>query len=177
MMRAGSSCIRLSVDAYGKAVELKPNDPLWHAGFANLLGIHAYYASQEGENTTDEMLRSMQEIQRALEISPNDPKVKEIAESIYYLFPDAIKQYESGYEFLWLTATPEPPASTETPIEPTLTPPATTSPLSTPMVSPTPAGGTESTPTAVPSAGSPLCGSALILPLALVLFARRKMRV
>jgi len=168
----GKQLYQLSVEAYEKAVTLLPDDALWHAGFADLLAVHAYYASQEGEDTGDEMLRSMQEIHLALSLSPNDPKVKEIAETIYWLFPDAIKQYESGYEFLWLTATPEPSMPITTPVEPTSTPQPTTPSLPTPTV--VPSREAESTPTTAPSAGNPLCGSALFLPLVLVWLVRRK---
>ncbi|MEP7135483.1 MAG: hypothetical protein ABI904_11180 [Chloroflexota bacterium] len=170
----GEQLYAMSVDAYTKAVTLKPDDALWHAGFANLLAIHAYYAAQEGpQDMRAEILRSMQEIQRALELKPNDPKVKEIAETIYYSFPDAIQQLESGYDFLWLTATPELSTSTLAPVEPTLTPPATTPPLATATAVP----AVEASPTPVPpTANNPLCPSAFIAPLALILFARKKRR-
>ena len=170
----GKQLYPMSIEAYEKAVALKPDDALWHAGFADLLAVHAYYSSWEGGDTTGEMLRSMQEIHRALELSPDDPKVKEIAETVYYLFPGAIDLLESGYDFLWLTATPEPPTPTTAPIEPSMTPQATTPPLSTATVVPALAGETQPTPTTVPSARNPLCGSAALAPLALVWFARRK---
>jgi len=170
----GKQIYRLSVEAYEKSVALLPDDALWHAGFADLLGVHAYYASQEGEDATAEMLRSMQEIRLALDLSPDDPKVREIAETIYYLFPDAIKQYENGYDFLWLTATPDVPATpTPTLVKlATTTPPATTPPLPTATV--VPAGEAASTPTPVPSASNPLCGSAALIPFGLALLVFRK---
>jgi len=168
----GKQIYQLSIEAYEKSVALLPDDALWHAGFADLLGVHAYYASQEGEDATVEMLHSMQEIHTALEISPDDSKVKEIAETIYYLFPDAIKQYESGYDFLWLTATPEAPIPTLTLIEPTSTPPATTPPL--PTATAVPVTEAQSTPAATPSVSNPLCGSAMIIPFALIWFFNRK---
>ena len=127
----GQEIYQLSVEAYERAVTLLPDDALWHAGFADLLAIHAYYASWEGGDATAEALRSMQEIDIALGLAPNDPKVKEIAEKIYFFFPDAVELLESGYEFLWLTATPVLPTPTFAPaLEPTSTPEATsTAPL------------------------------------------------
>lgn len=170
----GQELYRLGVEAYERAVALLPDDGLWHAGFADLLAIHAYYALWEGGDSTAEALRSMQEIHRALELAPNDPKVKEIAEKIYYFFPDAVDLLESGYDFLWLTATPLPPPPTVAPsLEPTATPEAT----STPPVAETAVPTREAAPnptTAPPTARNPLCGSAVLVPLALVWLARRR---
>lgn len=170
----GQELYRLSVEAYERAVTLLPDDGLWHAGFADLLAVHAYYVSWEGGDATAEALRSMQEIHRALELAPNDPKVKEIAESIYYFFPDAVDLLESGYDFLWLTATPLPAPPTIAPAaEPTATPEAEYTPPVAESAVPTPEA--EPSPTALPSsAGNPLCGSALVIPLALVWLAWRR---
>jgi hypothetical protein len=169
----GQELYRLSVEAYEKAVTLLPDDGLWHAGFADLLAVHAYYTLQEGEDAAVEVLRSMQEIDVALRLAPNDPKVREIAEKIYYLFPNAVELLESGYDFLWLTATPLPPSPTPVPaVEPTAAPEAT----STARVaeSTVPTREAAPSPTAAPPSGNPLCGSVgLILP-ALIWLARRK---
>jgi hypothetical protein len=169
----GTQLYQLSIEAYEKAVTLLPDDALWHAGFADLLAVHAYYASQEGENATAEMVRSMQEIDRALELSPNDLKVNEIAEEIYFFFPDAVQLLESGYDFLWLTATPIAQAPTLVSVSPTSVPEATTAASFTATAIPAPAAEAESTPTTAPSP-TPVCGSALLLPLALLWFTRRK---
>jgi hypothetical protein len=165
----GGQLFQLSIAAYEKAVTLLPDDALWHAGFADLLAVHAYYASQEGQDATADMLRSMQEIHRALELSPNDPKVKEIAEEIYFFFPNAIVQLESGYDFLWLTATPVFATPTIVQVESTSTPepvPASPTATSVPTTTPTPI----SSPT---PADNPICGTALIVPL-LAWFVGRK---
>ena len=169
----GQELYRLGVDAYERAVALLPNDALWHAGFADLLGVHAYYASMEGQDVRADMLRAMQEIHRAQEIAPDDPKVKEIAEKIYFFFPGAIQQLESGYDYLWLTATPEFSTPTLFVGDPTLTPSATNPPLSTettipaseatPMPSPTPATAT-----------NPLCGSAALVLFLMLGFMKRR---
>lgn len=171
----GIQLYTMSVEGYEKALTYLPNDALWHAGFADLLAVDSYYALQEGNDSRAGMLRSMQEIHRALELSPNDAKVKEIAEKIYYFFPDAIQQLESGYDYLWLTATPEFLTPTPTLVEPTSMLSATTPPPFTETAVPAPTR--EATPTPAPapdSATNPLCGSAFLLPLGLVWLIRRK---
>ncbi len=177
----GRELYQLSVEAYEKAVTLLPDDGLWHAGFADLLAIHAYYASWEGEDATAETLRSMQEIDLALGLAPNDPKVNEIAEKVYNFFPGAVELLESGYDFLWLTATPIVEMPTDVPASPTSTLQATPEPVftATPFDSTqgeaVPTREAVPNPTAVPpTAKNPLCGSALLIPLALVWLARRK---
>jgi len=173
MDAGGMELYPLSVAAYEKAVTLKPDDAQWHAGFADLLAVHAYYANFNNTEATPDKLRAMREINRALELAPNDPKVKEIAEKIYYLFIEAVQQTESGYVFLWLTATPIPASPTAALVELTSTPPATTPPLDTETGVPAPAG--EATPTSVPpTAKNPICGGAMIAPLALLWFAGKK---
>lgn len=169
----GWEIYRASIEAYEKAIALLPEDALWHAGFADLLAIYAYYENMEGGDATAEALRSMQEINLALTLAPNDPKVQEIAEKIYYFFPTAINQLESGYDFLWLTATPLPPSPTPVPAaEPTATPEATSTVTNADVVIATPEAAP--TPTATPPAGSiPLCASAMLIPLALLWLARR----
>jgi len=167
----GSQLYQMSVDAYENALMFLPNDALWHAGFADLLAIHSYYAAQDGLDMRAEMLRSMQEIHQALELSPNDAKVKEIAEKIYYFFPNAIQQLESGYDYLWLTVTPELPTPTLAPSTPTPLPEATTPPLSTATAFP----ALEATSTPAPvKAANPLCGSAALVLFALFGFLYRK---
>lgn len=169
----GQELYRLSVEAYEKAVSLLPDDGLWHAGFADLLAIHAYYAAQEGEDATAETLRSMQEIDLALGLAPNDLKVAEIAEKIYYFFPGAVELLESGYDFLWLTATPVLDMPTDIPVTSTETLQATPEPVATETAVPT--READSNPTeSPPSAGNPLCGSAALAPVALIWFVRRK---
>jgi len=178
---AGSAELyQLSIDAYEKAVTLKPDDALWHAGFADLLALHAYYENFGSVDASPDKIRAMREIHRALELSPNDPKVKEIAEEIYFLFPEGIEQTDSGYIFLWLTATSIPASPTVVQAEVTSTLEVETAPASptgTPFDSPqdTPAPVTEATPISTPpTAKNPICGTAMIIPLALILFAGRR---
>jgi hypothetical protein len=160
----------LSVEAYERALGILPKDALWHAGFADLLATHAYWTGWGTSDTRPEALRAMQEIQTALDLSPRDAKVREFAEQIYYTFPDAIEPADDGYTFLWLTATPTAPASTETP-EAAPTPIATAVP---PTPSPVPLVSS-TTPEAERGAGTGLpCGSAAMamFPLTLLVVSR-----
>lgn len=167
----GAEIYSLSVASYEKCLSLLPGDGLWHAGFADLLAVHSYYSVQEGEDVNAEKLRSMQEIHLAQQLSPDDQKVKDIAETVYYLFPEAIEQLESGYDYLWLTATPELSTPTLALEQATFTPPATEPPRSTATTVP----AEEATSTPQPeSPGNPLCASAFILPLGLFWLARSK---
>ena len=170
----GQELYQLSVESYENAVRLLPDDGLWHAGFADLLSTHAYYASWEGEDTTSETIRSMQEIDLALGLAPKDPKVNEIAEKIYQLFPNAVEQLEIGYDFLWLTATPFMESPTDVPVLPTSTLQMTPEPGPTARAVPTREAAPNPTPTP-PTVKNPLCGSAILIPLALVWFARRRL--
>jgi len=103
----GSELLRLSVEAYEKCLQLKPSDAQWHAGFADLLANKAYW---DGWSTgpTQDAFRALTEIHTALQLAPNDTKVKEIAENIYYMFSDGMIQTDTGYDFPWLTQTPTP---------------------------------------------------------------------
>jgi len=168
---SGDELYQLSIDAYEKAITLKPDDALWHAGFADLLAVHAYYENFANAEATLDKLRAMQEINRALELAPNDSKVKEIAETIYYLFIESVEQTDNGYIFHWLTATPIPASPTLTSTEPTSTLPATTPPLATATAVPEKEAIPTSTP---PTAKNPLCGSVLFIPLVLMALIGKK---
>ena len=115
----GVELYQLAIEAYEQALTLLPNDALWHAGFADLLSIHAYYAGFE-QDATNEALRALREIDLALQLAPDDPKVQEIALNISFLFPLGMQPKDQGFEFPWLTATPLPPTETSLPTaEPT----------------------------------------------------------
>lgn len=169
----GLELYTLSVEAYERAVSLLLDDALWHAGFADLLAFHALYAAYAGEDVTAEAVRAMQEIQAALALKPDDPKVREIADEIFWTFnghpfEGAVREEGGEYVFLWLTATPTPrPSATaeEASPTPTVEPTATRAPART--------SAPPATSPAAPSAGLPLCGGAL-LPLALLVARRRR---
>jgi hypothetical protein len=159
-----------SLAAYEKAVTFKPLDAQWHAGFADLLIYHAYFAGFEGISNTAEMIRGLGELDTALKLAPDDAKVLEIAEQDAWYAGEGMAKEGDRYTFPWLTATPAPTATqigaeigTVT-VEPP-TPEATTTSqpkaTSTPAVIPTQPGGKK------PIA---LCGSAIFLPFLVGIF-------
>jgi hypothetical protein len=109
----GNELFRLSVEAYEECLRLKPSDAQWHAGFADLLANRATYDSWYSGPTQD-AFRALSEIHTALQIAPNDIKVQEIAQNIYWMFSDGMILTDSGYDFPWLTQTPTPHPPTET---------------------------------------------------------------
>jgi hypothetical protein len=115
---SGEELYKLSIAAYERCLALTPKDAQWHAGFADLLASRSYWDSSYGP--IPDTYRALDEIHTALQLAPNDPIVLEIAQNIFYMFPDGISQNESGYDFPWLTQTPTPlPLPTQTPILPT----------------------------------------------------------
>ncbi|HET9907337.1 MAG TPA: hypothetical protein VFQ23_11865, partial [Anaerolineales bacterium] len=168
----GQELYQLSVEAYEKCLSLKPNDAQWHAGFADLLAERAMWDSWFGD-PTPEAFRALEEIHTALELAPNDPIVREIAQNITYLIPDAITQNGDSFDFPWLTATPTalPPTPTmPPPEESTPTPPTSPAATETSPAQPTPVGPTQTNPAPVPEASNPLCGSAGLLPLIAIIW-------
>ncbi len=109
----GDDLYRLSVEAYEKCLEIKPEDAQWHAGFADLLVNRSYWDAWTSGPTAD-TYRGLEEIHTALRLAPNDAKVKEIATNITYMFPDGVSETEGGFDFPWLTQTPTavPPTPT-----------------------------------------------------------------
>lgn len=171
--QGGQELYRLSVEAYEKCLELDPGDAQWRAGFADLLAQRAYWDSWVSGLTPD-AYRAFEEIRTALELAPDDPVVLQVAESIYFMFPDGITQTDRAYDFLWLTQTPTalPPVPTDvTPFvtlpAPTAQPSATAIPL---QVQDTPVPQ----PAAQPSSPSLPCGAAALAQLAVLMLASRK---
>ncbi len=166
-----------SLEAYDKAVTLLPKDALWHAGYADLLAYHAVWAGIEGADTTDEALHAIREIHTALDLAPMDAKVQEIAGGIAWSFPDGMKRNGDIYDYPWLTATPTPLPRTPDPAElaqvvPSIAAsqvlPSATAQVLADTPTPTALAAQTASPAATPKPSLPVCGSALLLPLALV---------
>ena len=104
----GEELYQLSVDAYEKCLALLPNDALWHAGFAELLAIHAY-----SNKESDDADRAREEITTALQLAPNHPLVLKSAYNVNGLLTDGSIDLLSG-------AVPDfpPPGPTEEPLPP-----------------------------------------------------------
>jgi hypothetical protein len=175
----GQELYMLSVEAYEKCLSLKPDDAQWHAGFADLLANHGFWDSVFNQNIrTADTFRALEEIHTALELAPNDPIVREIAERMMYMNPDAIEQKGDSFDFPWLTQSPTALQTTPT-ILPVEESSATPEPLPAVTVTaqaiPTQIAPTQANPTSTPQPLSPICGSAAFLPLmALIWFARKR---
>lgn len=173
----------LSRDAYQKAVALKPDDPLWHAGFADLLGYYVSWVSYEHIDSRAEGYQALSEIKKALELAPKDAKVLEIADNLSYEIVGGMVKNGEVYDYPGLTATPELPTpelplSTVTPtlvIMPTSTKSPDLFPKNTATLIPqaeTPTHSVASTPKT--QKGLPICGSLILVPFGLVFWLTRR---
>jgi hypothetical protein len=88
----GEEIYQLSLDAYQKCLALLPNDALWHAGFAELLAIHA--DSNKKSADTD---RANEEINTALQLAPNHPLVLKSAYNVHSILGDQVIEIGPGY--------------------------------------------------------------------------------
>jgi hypothetical protein len=180
-----------SRQAYIQAVTLKPDDAWWHAGYAELLWNHYYWeVFMPNPNDTGEMMVVLDELNRSIELDPDNPVALALLEEISYALPEAVEQVDGGFVLIWLTATPESEATSAPELEPTATltlepsptlppptatdspssaeqPPPTEPPPPTPEPPPTSAPPPTAPPAPEPEPESPLpvCGSALLLPL------------
>jgi len=160
----GLEVYRQSVEAYEKAVTLKPKDALWHYGFADLLWYHYYWdVFYAGNRDLSELIRCVQELKTSLDLDPTNERALQLAREMSYDPPGVIDYTEGEVDFLILTATPEitlpwepdtatPIPPTETPVLPTETPTATLPPTDSPVPTlppDTPAAPASETPTEV----------------------------
>ena len=87
----GEELYQLSVAAYEKCLDLLPNDALWHAGFAELLALHANFNKESAEAD-----RANEEINIALQLAPNHPLVLKSAYNVNGLLTDGNIDLQSG---------------------------------------------------------------------------------
>ncbi|HKY55240.1 MAG TPA: hypothetical protein VJM08_13075, partial [Anaerolineales bacterium] len=87
----GEELYQLSVDAYEKCLALLPDDALWHAGFAELLALHANFNKESSEAE-----RANEEINIALQLAPNHPVVLKSAYNVNGLLTDGNIDLQSG---------------------------------------------------------------------------------
>jgi Cytochrome c biogenesis factor len=169
--------LELSKQAYAQAVSLKPKDPLWHAGYADLLGYSAYWAGLEGLNTNAVAVQALSEIRQALKLAPSDPTVNQIAQELTSYFPDGMISNGASYDYPWLTATPTAAAEI---MLPQLSSTPAAAEAQTPAAPTLPVSVTEAAPTSTASGPAaskpllPLCGSAFLLPVVGLLVWRRR---
>jgi hypothetical protein len=138
----GLALYQEAVEAYEKALELLPNDSLWHYGYADLLWSQYYWNVYWNDPTDVTLLvKAVQHLQTALQIDPNNLKAKDLLDNISYSVPEYVGRTESGVvDLLVLTATPEhvthtpwpseTPVASETPIPTETQPPGATLPPS-----------------------------------------------
>ncbi|HSQ16397.1 MAG TPA: hypothetical protein VLM83_01760, partial [Anaerolineales bacterium] len=100
-----------SVEAYEHATTLLPNDPLWHAGYAELLLKHLIFSIGFWEtwDTRDEDLlaltRVVDEARRSLEIDPDNELALSIIDQVDFTFPGAVRIMDGTVYYPILTST------------------------------------------------------------------------
>ncbi len=165
---AAAELYQLSAEAYDQAVTLKPEDGLWHAGYAELLLDYFYWNHFQSQDYTHDLDLGLRELDLACRLAPDEAKVKKLVEEYTYSFPDYIATRSDGsLDFISLTHTPQPrqevTVSTSTP-NPT---------RMANLTSRTATASLQAEPTSKPS--SPLCGGAalILLPVALIAWKSR----
>jgi tetratricopeptide (TPR) repeat protein len=165
---AGLEMFQLSRSAYEKCLELLPEDPVWHYGYADLLWAYYYFDIRgAGKGDPDGFLPLiLYHLKTALDISPNTQQAIDLLTDISYSVPEAVQVEGDKLIFLGLTATPLPPT-------PWIAPTVVVLPSQTPESMPTLTDVNQIAPTQTmkPQNSQPqnqLCGSfALIAPLIL----------
>jgi len=166
----------LSREAYQKAVDLKPTDSLWHAGFADLLGYYVSWVGYEHIDARAEAFQALSEIKTALDLAPQDAKVLEIADALSYEIVGGLVKNGDVYDYPGLTATPILP--TPELMLPTVTPTLMILPTSTKNTATlipqadTPTNSPDATPKT--QKGLPICGSLILVPFGLVFWLTRR---
>lgn len=181
---AGEELFRLGMEAYQRALELLPNDALWHAGYGDLLFQKYVYDNQSDPVVREWLTKAVKEFHTAYMLDPDNPKLHEMLDSWWGKW---WKKEGDEYIFVWLTATPTLfQTKTETPAPPLVASPTpksegaqpslpTEAPSPTFFPSPLPATATEmlvtplSTANDTPAEASPslpFCQGEIFLPLA-----------
>jgi hypothetical protein len=150
----------LSKEAYEKCIALLPKDAHCHYGYADFLWSHYMFGIYGTPDTQGILARILIEIKITLEIDPNNQQAIRLLKEINSLIPGMARKEGNKFTFFGLTATPPPPTPyimptfirTETPI-PSAETTATSIPTQLPQV---------------PTTKNPLCGAALILPVAVI---------
>ncbi len=154
----------LGVNAYENAITLAPDDALWHAGYAELLGFYAYHAKYEGIDTAQITTRALEQIKLALDLDSENETVRDIEYTLEFYFPQGIVSENGVYDFPWLTRTPVIETMTVTSTDLTAIPTMTSEIIhltDTPMPS--------TTPEVEQQDNLPLCGTLLLVPFILLI--------
>ncbi|MGW8252030.1 MAG: tetratricopeptide repeat protein, partial [Anaerolineales bacterium] len=126
---AGSELYRLSIDAYERCLDLKPNDADWHAGYAELYYMHYNLTHWENPDDYTDVSHSLELLKRAVEINPRSAKTLELLQEFEWN-EYVVQQADGSYDFSLLTATPTARVTATSPpvISPTHTAQATDTP-------------------------------------------------
>jgi tetratricopeptide (TPR) repeat protein len=173
----GEELFRLSLEAYEKALELLPNDPLWHAGLGDLLyWKYDWYVTPKNEENRAGFLRGLKEFQIAYELDPDDPYILNYIDD-RYVYEGMVDFDGEEFIFTWLDQTPTLPPTDEE-VQPSITPTPVNGELNPtaphlevkkdhtlePDQEPTSEGkDTEK------NTGFPLCGSIILIPMLLAI--------
>lgn len=141
---AGAKMYQASVEAYQRALDLKPEDADWHAGYAELLCTKAYWTFDIPNR--ERFFPCIEELKKALDLNPEQTKAKGLLADIWVWNKseeDPLVDL-SGPQPNYLILTPLPAAET---LMPAATPAATILPTVSPKTQ---------TATAAPIATYPL---------------------
>lgn len=131
-----------AVDAYEKAISLKPEDALWHLGYAELL--FNYHNSFYDPNA---FRKSLEELALSLDLLPGNEQALDLVEAIEIFDPGWITQDGTRVVFTGLTQTStEWIESTQTPKKTSTIPSSTTILTQTVLVTKNPPEKLSSTP-------------------------------
>lgn len=113
----GLEMFHLSRKAYENCLELLPQDPVWHFGYADLLWSHYYFDIHAARKEDSEGLLPLilSHLRTALTINPKTQQAIDLLTEISYAVPEAVNIEGDEFIFLGLTATPPPPTPWNSP--------------------------------------------------------------
>jgi hypothetical protein len=173
----GEALFQLSLEAYENALEILPEDALWHAGLGDLLfWKYDWYITPKTEENRAGFLRGMEEFQIAYSLDPEDPYILSYIEDRYH-YVNMVYFDGEEYIFTWLNQTPTlpPPDSdgqptiTQTVEEQALSPTQSTSEDKGSMTPVPKEISGEKTQDPENKKRSPLCGSLILVPFLILL--------
>lgn len=100
----GISLYQQSISAYKKALELLPNDALWHFGYADLLLWRSGWGYGFTAEIREEFLEGLYQLHLAYQLDPNLEVVQNYLTAFF--LRDAVMEVNGEYTFTWLTQTP-----------------------------------------------------------------------
>ena len=106
----GEALYARGVEAYQNATALLPDDPWWHAGYAELLFSHFYWVDYVGnwDRPVDDLSvlsQAVDEVRRSLAIDPENELALDILEQVSFAFPDAVRIIDGKVSYPILTST------------------------------------------------------------------------